>query len=68
MFVILHPPVPFPMASKDLSIDFLVSSDGFQKDCFSSFVLYKLKNDPEVISCAAGPRPFQFPFKLMRSQ
>ena len=51
-----------------LSINFLMRSNGFQEDCFRAFALYKLKNDPEVIACAASPGTFQFAPELVSFQ
>ena len=48
------------------SINFVVRADAFEQNGVLTFVLHELKDDPQIVASAAGPRTCEFALQLVR--
>lgn len=55
-----------PLPRRCGSVDFLVRPHGLQENGLSSFVHNELKDDSQVVACAAGPTPFKLRLEFVR--
>jgi hypothetical protein len=50
------------------SVNFVVGAARLQENRLRIFVLDEAEDDPQVVTCATGPRAIELPLQLMRSE
>ncbi len=46
----------------DKSVDLIVSSHRLEQNSLLTFIVHKFENDPQIVSCTAGPRFLELAF------
>ncbi len=54
--------------ARHFSINLAVGSEGFEKDGLAALMGNKFEDDPQVVTCACGPRVFELSAQFMGFQ